>query len=133
MAFIENHVPAGYTFGELHDAFVGATEIGVGLVDWPVNILSMFAVYPVALATEVLRTVGILDQPSPPNIVAAPPVAPVDSMTHILQQPQFHLDSSGLFGIIDGGINMGGAAGGYVLYPGRANANMMQNVYRKSD
>ena len=63
---IENYVPAGRTFGDLHDSFVGAAT-NAGLPDLLVNIPSMIPVYGAAIATEVLRTVGILDQPVPPT------------------------------------------------------------------
>ena len=63
---IEQYVPAGYTFGQLHDAFVGAAT-GAGFPDWLVNIPSMPSAYRQALITEVLRSLGILEQPSPLN------------------------------------------------------------------
>jgi len=63
---IEMGVPAGYTFGEMHDSFVDAAT-GVGFPDWLVNIPTMPFVYPVAIYKEVLRTFGILDQPAQPN------------------------------------------------------------------
>jgi RHS repeat-associated protein len=63
--FIEQKVPAGYTFGTMHDAFVGAAT-SIGIPDAVINIPSMIPVYAVALGTEVLRALGILDQPTPP-------------------------------------------------------------------
>jgi RHS repeat-associated protein len=62
--FIEQDMPAGYTFGEMHDSFVGAAT-KAGIPDWLVNIPSMIPAYEAALATEVLRTVGVLNQPTP--------------------------------------------------------------------
>ncbi len=63
--FVEQSVPAGYTFGQLHDAFVGvATEAGVP--DSMINIPSMLPVFQVAQSVELLRSLGILDQPQPP-------------------------------------------------------------------
>ncbi len=62
---IEQNVPAGYTFGEMHDSFVGAAT-NAGFPDLLVNIPSMIPGYLVAVTTELLRSVGILDQPVPP-------------------------------------------------------------------
>lgn len=63
---IENDVPAGRTFGEMHDNFVDAAT-RAGIPDWVANIPSMSYVYQEALITEVLRTLGILPQPTPPE------------------------------------------------------------------
>jgi hypothetical protein len=65
--FIEQDVPAGYTFGMMHDSFVGFTapDGSAPWRDWLTNIPSMVPVYGIALVTEGLRTVGILDQPTP--------------------------------------------------------------------
>jgi RHS repeat-associated protein len=63
---IEQHVPAGYTFGELHDTFVDIAT-SAGLPDWLVNIPSMPSVYNIALTVEMLRSLGILEQPSLPE------------------------------------------------------------------
>ena len=57
-------MPAGYTFGELHDGFVDAAT-GAGIPDLLANIPSMIPMFGVALGVEVLRTLEILDQPSP--------------------------------------------------------------------
>ena len=62
---IEDHVPAGRTFGEMHDSFVGAAA-GAGIPDWLANIPSMIPMYEGAVVKELLRTLGILDQPTPP-------------------------------------------------------------------
>jgi len=62
---IEKYVPAGRTFGEIHDAFVGAA-IRAGVPDPLANIPSMIPMFGAAVVTEVLRTVGVLDQPTPP-------------------------------------------------------------------
>lgn len=72
--FIEQKVPAGYTFGEMHDSFVDAAT-STGLPDWLVNIPSMITVYEAAVTTEVLRSVGILDQPVPPVQQIAVPLS----------------------------------------------------------
>ena len=63
---IEQDVPAGYTFGELHDTFVDIAT-SAGFPDWLVNIPSMSSVYNIALIVEMLRSLGILEQPSPPE------------------------------------------------------------------
>ena len=75
--FIEDYVPAGRTFGDLHDGFVGFTapEGSAAWRDWLTNIPSMIPMYAIAIGTEVLRTVGIIDQPKP-----TPPVAPCAPM-----------------------------------------------------
>lgn len=62
--FIERYVPAGYTFGETHDAFVDFST-GHGIPDWLANIPSMLYVLAVSVEIEWLRTWGILDQPTP--------------------------------------------------------------------
>ncbi len=61
---IEQHVPAGYTFGEMHDTYVDIATTA-GLPDWVVNIPSMSTVYNIALTVEMLRALGILEQPKP--------------------------------------------------------------------
>lgn len=61
---IERNVPAGYTFGEMHDGFVDAAT-SVGIPDALANIPSMIPMLGLAIGTEVLRTLGILDQPKP--------------------------------------------------------------------
>jgi len=70
--FIEDYVPAGRTFGDLHDGFVGFTapDGSAAWRDWLTNFPSMIPMYAIAIGTEVLRTFGILDQPKP-----TPPVA----------------------------------------------------------
>jgi hypothetical protein len=65
--FIEKYVPAGYTFGEVHDGFVDAAT-SAGFPDWLVNIPSMLSIYRVAQILEVLRSLGFLDQPKPTAI-----------------------------------------------------------------
>jgi RHS repeat-associated protein len=60
--FIEKYVPAGYTFGQFHDAFVDiATKAGKS--DKVVNVPSMIPMYWTAQIIEVLRSMGILEQP----------------------------------------------------------------------
>ncbi len=61
--FIEKYVPAGYTFGETHDGFVDVAT-SVGIPDLLANIPSMIPMLGVAIGKEVLRTLGILDQPT---------------------------------------------------------------------
>ncbi|RFC40985.1 MAG: RHS repeat-associated core domain-containing protein [Candidatus Nitrotoga sp. CP45] len=64
--FIEDYVPAGRTFGEIHDSFVDiATRAGIP--DWLANIPSMMPMYRLANKIETLRTLGILKQPTPPT------------------------------------------------------------------
>ncbi|MDP1638623.1 MAG: RHS repeat-associated core domain-containing protein [Candidatus Nitrotoga sp.] len=64
--FIEDYVPAGRTFGEIHDGFVDiATRAGIP--DWLANIPSMMPMYRLANKIETLRTLGILKQPTPPT------------------------------------------------------------------
>ena len=65
--FIEDYVPAGRTFGEMHDSFVNAAT-GAGIPDWLANIPSMTPTYAAAVGKEMLRTLGILDQPTPPTL-----------------------------------------------------------------
>lgn len=64
--FIENYVPAGRTLGELHDPLVDAAK-AAEIPDWLANVPTMIPTYIVAVATEVLRTFGILDQPAQPT------------------------------------------------------------------
>ena len=93
-------MPAGYTFGVMHDNFVDAA-VGAGIPDWLANIPTMIPVFAASVVTEVLRTLGIIEQP----IIPA----------------QFASQSS----------NNSGAAGGFVLYPNKPNTNQMQSVYTK--
>src|SRR5574337_1435992 len=65
--FIEDYVPAGRTFGETHDAFVDAAT-RAGIPDPLANIPSMIPTYGGALGKEVLRTMGILEQPAQPAL-----------------------------------------------------------------
>jgi hypothetical protein len=64
---IEQYVPAGYTFGEMHDTFVDAAT-RAGIPDLLANIPSMIPMYGGAVVTEALRTLGILEQPTPPTL-----------------------------------------------------------------
>ena len=63
---IEKYVPAGYAFGEMHDAFVGDAT-NAGYPDWMVNIPSMLPIYAAAQYRELFRSAGLLDQPQPPS------------------------------------------------------------------
>lgn len=61
---IERGVPAGRTFGEMHDSFVDlATRADVP--DPIAKIPSMPFMYGAAIVKEVLRSLGILKQPKP--------------------------------------------------------------------
>ena len=53
--FIENKIPAGYSFGANHDGLVGAAT-GIGLPDWLVNIPSMPFVYIYSVGAELINT-----------------------------------------------------------------------------
>lgn len=63
---IEDYAPAGRTFGEMHDSFVGIAT-SVGFPDWLVNIPSMGPMYQMALMVEMFRSLGIIEQPTPPG------------------------------------------------------------------
>ena len=65
--FVERGVPAGYTFGAMHDAFVDQVT-NAGWPDLLVNIPSMPFVYGAAVLTEILRSLGILEQPRPESV-----------------------------------------------------------------
>jgi RHS repeat-associated protein len=62
--FIERYVPAGYKFGEVHDAFVNfaAPEGSSPWRDLLLNVPSMLPAFYVAFTMEELRALGILDQ-----------------------------------------------------------------------
>jgi len=60
---IEDYVSAGRTFGEIHDTFVDAAT-RAGIPDWLANVPSMIPIYEIARDIEVLRTLGILKQPT---------------------------------------------------------------------
>jgi hypothetical protein len=63
-SFIEKYVPAGRTFGELHDSLVDVlTRAGVPdvLANIPTMPLSFYAAYNL----EWLRTIGVVKQPAP--------------------------------------------------------------------
>jgi len=62
--FIEKYVPAGYTFGQLHDELVRHLR-AMGYPDWLVNIPTFGLAYSGAVLVETLRSFGILDQPHP--------------------------------------------------------------------
>ena len=65
--FIERYVPAGRTLAEIHDPLVDKlTDLGVP--DWLANVPTMPVAYVSAIGLEILRSLGIVDQPSPPNI-----------------------------------------------------------------
>jgi RHS repeat-associated protein len=64
--FIERFVPAGYTFGEMHDRFVDSGHY-LGYPDWMINVPSMLPMYQIALTTEAMRSLGLFDQPAIPR------------------------------------------------------------------
>lgn len=64
--FVERYLPAGYTFGQMHDSFVGWATMA-GFPDWRVNKPSMYPMYWAAVAVEMLRAFEKLPQPSPPE------------------------------------------------------------------
>lgn len=53
---IDDYVPAGYTFAQMHDNLVGAGT-AAGLPDWLVNIPTMSSVYGAAVAKEAHRSI----------------------------------------------------------------------------
>jgi RHS repeat-associated protein len=64
--FIEKYIPAGYSFGQNHDAFVDwATSKGVP--DGIANIPSMIPLYLYSLKLEVSRSLGLAPQPAIPG------------------------------------------------------------------
>jgi len=67
---VEKYVPAGYTFGQLHDAFVGSAT-KQGYQDKYVNIPSMFTLFVASQYVELLRSIGVLEQPQSPNEAAS--------------------------------------------------------------
>ncbi|MEQ1558070.1 MAG: RHS repeat-associated core domain-containing protein [Methyloglobulus sp.] len=60
--FIEKYVPAGYTFGQMHDKYVDYTITIIGTPDFIANIPSMPYLYITSLYIELQRTVGGFDQ-----------------------------------------------------------------------
>jgi len=69
--FIETKVPAGYTFGQLHDALVGGLT-GNGYSDSLVNVQTMLPMFWMAQIVEMMRSAGILDQPQRPSLEDCP-------------------------------------------------------------
>ena len=65
--FIERYVPAGRTLAEIHDPLVDKLW-ALGVPDWIANIPTMPVAYVSAIGLEILRSLGIVNQPSPPNI-----------------------------------------------------------------
>ncbi len=59
---IERYVPAGYTFGEMHDNYVGQAS-NAGMPELLINIPSMPRMYVAAVGVELMRSFGILEQP----------------------------------------------------------------------
>ncbi|MHA7602763.1 RHS repeat-associated core domain-containing protein, partial [Alicycliphilus sp. T452] len=68
---IEDYVPAGRTFGETHDSLVDALHAG-GVPDLLANVPSMIPAFVMAVGIEALRTLGIIDQPTPTAPMAQP-------------------------------------------------------------
>nr|WP_320190299.1 RHS repeat-associated core domain-containing protein [uncultured Desulfobacter sp.] len=65
---IEKHLPAGYTFGQIHDLFVGFTRDILGAPDELVNIPSMIPMMHMAVWIEFARSQGVFDQPKPQSL-----------------------------------------------------------------
>jgi RHS repeat-associated protein len=57
--FIDNHVPAGHTFGAMHDSAVGNMRSN-GIPDWIANVPSMPGIYMAAVLREIVNSVGKL-------------------------------------------------------------------------
>ncbi|MFZ1318160.1 MAG: RHS repeat-associated core domain-containing protein [Candidatus Nitrotoga sp.] len=74
-SFIEQYVPAGRTLAEIHDPLVDTLR-NAGVPDWLANIPTMLPTYAAGIGTEVLRTLGIVDQPTP---LPAQPMQPTPS------------------------------------------------------
>ena len=66
-SFVERYVPAGRTLAEIHDPMVD-TFTGLGVPGWLANIPTMPSAYASAIGLEILRSLGIAKQPSPPNL-----------------------------------------------------------------
>ncbi len=60
--FIERYIPAGRTMAEIHDPLVARLR-SAGIPDWLANVPSMLPSYLMAVGLEILRSVGIVDQP----------------------------------------------------------------------
>lgn len=59
---IERYVPAGYTFGEMHDDYV-RQALNSGMPELLINIPSMPRMYVAAVGVELMRSFRILEQP----------------------------------------------------------------------
>ena len=64
--FLERYVPAMYTLGTQHDPFVD-WAVSAGVPFWLANTPTIIPAYAVAVVTEILRSIGIVDQPAPPT------------------------------------------------------------------
>lgn len=65
--FIDDYVPAGHTFAELHDKFLDDLNVKEGtLSDLLLNIPSMPPIYLLAVDLEILRSIRDLFPPNPP-------------------------------------------------------------------
>jgi RHS repeat-associated protein len=62
--FIDDYVPAGHTFGSLHDALVDM-GLEAGLPDWLINIPTMPGVYVLAVGTEIDNSLYEIFQKEP--------------------------------------------------------------------
>ena len=62
--YSQTRVPAGYTFGQMHDELV-TNLTNAGVPDWLANIPSMIPEYIAAIDIEIMRSTGILPQPNP--------------------------------------------------------------------
>jgi len=66
-SFVERYVPAGRTLAEIHDPMVN-TFTGLGVPDSLANIPTMPSAYLSAIGLEILRSLGIAEQPAPANM-----------------------------------------------------------------
>lgn len=66
-AFIDNYVPAGHTFGTIHDATVAAGQ-QLGIPDVIVNIPTMPGTYLLAVGVEIQNSIYKLLGKAPPNV-----------------------------------------------------------------
>ena len=67
--FIERYVPAGRTMAEIHDPLVDLLT-RAGVPDLMVNVPTMSWAYRAALVLEILRSLGLVNQPKPPYMCA---------------------------------------------------------------
>lgn len=63
-SFVEKYVPAGRTLAEIHDPLVDVLR-NAGVWDWLATYPTLIPAYVAAIALEVLRFFGIVEQPTP--------------------------------------------------------------------